>query len=134
MRLSNNFTLEELTFSQTATRKGINNVPPQYIINRLILTADKMEGVRKVCGNVPIFVSSGYRCELLNELIGGSKTSAHPKGYAIDFKVAGKSIREVIKLIENSDIRFDQLINEFNRWVHISFDPLNRHQVFSIGA
>lgn len=134
MQLSTNFSLAEMTFSQTAKRKGIDNVPPQYIINRLILTADKMEAVRRVCGNRPIIITSGYRSLALNRAIGSKDTSAHIKGYADDFRVIGLSIKQVIELIEDSNIPFDQLINEFNSWVHISFDPRNRHQVFSIGA
>lgn len=134
MKLSPHFTLEEMTFSQTAKRRGIGNVPPQYVIDRIVTVAEKMERVRIICGDRPITVTSGYRSPLLNKTIGSKPTSAHPEGYAVDFRVNGLSVKEIISLIEDSAIKFDQLINEYGSWVHISFDPRNRRQVFTIGV
>lgn len=131
MRLSAHFTLDELTASQTAARKGIDNTPSASILSQLTLTADRMEKVRAVLGNRAISVSSGYRSPALNKAVGGVPTSHHCFGYAVDFRVAGLSIAEVNRIIAASDIPFDQLIDEYSRWTHISFAPTMRRQVFN---
>jgi len=132
MQLSQHFSLEELTFSEYATRHHIDNRPDKVILDRLIITADKMEGVRTICGNRPVSVSSGYRAKMVNAAVGGASTSAHPLGYAVDFRVFGLSLAETISLIKASKLQYDQLIKEFDRWVHISFDPRNRRETFEI--
>jgi hypothetical protein len=135
MKLSPNFTLDEMTLSQTAVRKGINNVPPPPVVKALIHTASQLEKVR-VLLNAPIMISSGYRSPLLNKDVGGAATSQHVKGEAVDF-TAPKfgSPRQIVEKIRSSNIEFDQLILEFDRWVHISFkESGNRKQVLAIGA
>lgn len=134
MQLSSHFSLEEFTYSETAIRKGIGNTPSQEIINRLILVADKLEKVREIVKDRPIAVSSAYRCLELNRAIGSRDNSAHVLGYAVDFRVIGLSVKTAIMLIEDSNLPYDQLINEYGRWIHISFDPRNRNQCFPIGA
>lgn len=130
------FTLEEMTVSQTAARLGINNVPKGAVLDNLRSTAIQMVEVRKLLGNRPIIVSSGYRSPELNKVIpGSSDTSAHTKGYAVDFTCPGFGTPlEICNAIALSDIMsdVDQLIHEFNSWVHISFDPRNRRQVLTI--
>lgn len=130
------FTLEEMTVSQTAARLGINNVPKGAVLDNLRSTAIKMVEVRKLLGNKPIIVSSGYRSPELNKVIpGSSDTSAHTKGYAVDFTCPGfgtpLEICEAIAKSRTMD-SVDQLIHEFGSWVHISFDPRNRRQVLTI--
>lgn len=135
MNLSKNFTLDEMTLSQTAERKGIKNIPPPNVVKALIHTCNQLEKVRDLL-KAPILVSSGYRSPLLNKDVGGSSTSQHVLGQAVDF-VAPKfgTPREIVEAIKNSNIVFDQLILEFDRWVHISFkETNNRKQVLAIGA
>ena len=130
-RLSPNFNLSEFTFSQTATRHNINNDPSPEIIARLVQVAHQMERVRVACGNRPIRISSGYRSPELNRRIGGSASSAHMQGWAVDFTVSGQSVVDTIKDILEAGISFDQVINEGGRWVHISFAPAMRQQVLT---
>ncbi len=128
MQLSTHFSLAEMTKSQTALRKGLDNTAPEYIIQRLKKTALLMERVRKICGNRPIVIFSAYRSDRVNRAVGGSTTSSHRDGDAVDFKVVGLSIAETCRLIAESDLGFDQLIDEFNGWVHLGFGPKNRQQ------
>ena len=119
MRLSEHFSLEEMTFSETASRRGFDNNPPKEVFDNLVRTASLLEQVRKIT-NRPITISSGYRCKELNQAVGSSETSQHRLGCAADFKVKGMSPDEVVKAIIASDIQFDQLIREFDSWTHIS--------------
>lgn len=133
MQLSKNFWLSEFTSSQTALRKGIDNTPSEEILEHLKKTARQMEQVRKLLGDNPITISSGYRCLELNLAIGGSANSAHMSGYAADFTCRKFGTpQEIFELLKDSEIEFDQLILEYNAWVHISFDPKMRGQAFEI--
>jgi putative chitinase len=125
--MTENFSLEELTFSQTATRLGINNKPSPIVMFNLKETATQLERVRAFL-NAPINISSGYRSPTLNRAIGGSATSAHCLGFAVDF-TARKfgDVTKVVNAIKNSGIKYDQLIHE-GTWVHISFAPAMRQQ------
>jgi len=120
-RLTPHFTLEEFTFSQTAARKGIDNTPHEGILDNLCILANGMEDVRNLL-NAPIHVSSGYRCPELNDLLGSKRTSQHTQGLACDFTSNAYGSPQIIFAdIIASDIRYDQLILEFDRWIHISF-------------
>lgn len=120
-RLTPHFTLEEFTFSQTAARKGIDNTPHEGILDNLCILANGMEDVRNLL-NAPIHVSSGYRCPELNDLLGSKRTSQHTQGLACDFTSNAYGSPQIIFAdIISSDIRYDQLILEFDRWIHISF-------------
>lgn len=131
MKLSKYFTLEELTFSQEAARRGIDNSPSMELANTLAFTAYQMDKVRDLLGH-PVLVSSGYRSPELNAAVGGSITSSHMRGEAIDFTCPGfGSVREVFDEIRNSHIPFDQLIVEFGRWVHIGFGEKMRKEVMA---
>lgn len=134
MNLTNNFTLEEFTASQEAARKGLDNTPAKGIFKNLIFTAENMELVRNVLNGYPILISSAYRSPAVNAAVGGSKTSQHMTGQAVDFTCPKFGTpREIVQRIKNSGISFDQLILEFDRWVHISFtENSNRNQVFAI--
>ncbi|MEN9866232.1 MAG: hypothetical protein RL748_1822 [Pseudomonadota bacterium] len=117
MNLSPHFTLEELTFSDTAVRKGINNTPGDAVLENLKRIAQTLEEVRALVGG-PIRVSSGYRSPELNKAIGGSGKSAHVEGLAADITVSSKTPKELAIMIRDSNIKYDQLIYE-GTWVHI---------------
>ncbi len=133
MKLTENLTLLEATKSNTATRLGIDNTPPPAIIDRMVETAEKIfQPLRDALG--PIRVSSFYRSPDLNRAIGGSKTSQHCKGEAIDMQ----GILASNKILFNSacDLEdFDQIIWEFGTleepdWVHVSYSKThNRKQI-----
>ena len=127
MKLTDNFTLAEFTESQTASRKGFDNTPPAEIIPNLIRTAKLLEQVRKAVGK-PITVTSGYRSKQLNDALGSNDRSQHRVGCAADFKVAGMTPDEVVQAIIATDIQYDQLIREFDSWVHISV-PNSEHDL-----
>lgn len=127
MKLTPNFSLRELTQSEYAERHGLNNEPDDKVIENLKRLAALLEQVRAVCG-VPIVVTSGYRSPQVNAGIGGSKTSQHMFGCAADIKGVRLSIDDMMKKIVASGIKYDQLIKEFNSWVHISIPntPANK--------
>lgn len=126
MRLSPHFTLRELT----VTSHGPNHLGP-FIEGRLRMTASHLEVVRFILGMQPLIVTSAYRSAAVNKRVGGSKTSDHMSGYAVDFKPpGGMSVHDACATILASDYPFDQLIQEPS-WVHISFAPANRRQVLT---
>ena len=130
IKLSDHFTLEELTFSQTARRKGIDNNPSIEVVAHLMRLAYCMEQVRALLGG-PIRITSGYRSPALNAAVGGAKNSAHMSGYAADFVCPSfGSPLEIVKAIAASGISFDQCIQE-GAWVHASFDPGMRQEVLT---
>jgi zinc D-Ala-D-Ala carboxypeptidase len=131
--LSTNFTLDEFTNSQTAERSGIDNTPPDSLLPTLRRTAYGLELVRTLLSNRPILVSSGYRSAALNAAVGGSATSQHSLGEAVDFTCPTYGTPEqIVRAIAASSIPYDQVIQEFGRWVHISFGPRNRRQALVI--
>ena len=119
MKLSPNFSLEELTFSQVASRRGMDNTPSDKVKDNLERLAFFLEQVRKVF-NKPFLINSGYRSREVNESVGGSKTSQHCEGCAADFNVKGMSPNAVVRAIVDANIPYDQVILEFDSWVHIS--------------
>jgi hypothetical protein len=122
MKLSEHFTLEELIASDIAARHGIDNIPSSpLIISNLKSLAEGLEDVRKLLGK-PITINSGYRSLMVNSLLGSKPTSQHTKGLAADFVCPSFGTpEEIIKKIVSSDIKYDQVILEFDRWIHISF-------------
>ena len=133
MHLTKHFTLAEATRSDTAIKMGLSNAPSPDDLQTLTETAYQMERVRTLLGDQPIHVSSWYRNEQVNKAVGGVPNSAHRLGYAVDFTCPGYGdVTAVCRAIEASGIEFDQLIWEYGRWVHISFDPRNRRQVLHI--
>ena len=127
MKLSGHFSLSELTKSQTAVRKGIDNQPTlEHIENLTELCTHILEPTRRNFGK-PMVITSGYRSEELCEAIGSSKNSQHAKGEAADFEMFGVDNKELAKYIKNNLV-FDQLILEFynpddpsSGWVHCSY-------------
>jgi len=131
-QLSKHFSLEELTFSETATRKGLDNTPTPEIEANLAELAATLEQVRALLNGAAIHISSGYRSPKVNAAIGGSATSAHCEGLAADFTApdAGDPV-DIARAIQASTIAVDQLILEGGRWIHISIDPRMRGQVLT---
>jgi len=139
MRLSKHFTLEEMTKSMTAARRGIDNTPGAGEIKNLEnVCYEILEPVRAKFDK-PITITSGYRSEALCEAIGSKKTSQHAKGQAVDFEIMGiPNIKVAYWLINNVD--FDQCILEYYKpddgqagWIHVSYNEkgANRKQVLT---
>lgn len=126
MNLSKNFTLSELTKSQTAVRKGINNEPSTADINNLIHLAETiLQPVREHFGK-PVMISSGYRSPALCEAIGSSTKSQHARGEAADFEIHSVDNKKLAAWIKKN-CEFDQLILEYydgidpnSGWIHCS--------------
>ena len=134
MKLSDNFSLLELTKSQTAERKDIDNTPsPEHQENLKLLCTHILQPVRDHFERV-VSVSSGYRSEALCLAIGSKTTSQHAKGMAADFEMFGEDNKTLARYIQNNLI-FDQLILEFynstapnSGWVHCSYDKNNNRK------
>lgn len=125
MRLSKNFTLDEFTQSQTAERFGIDMHPPEIIVDNIRnLVKACLQPLRDEAG--PIYISSGYRPLELNTRIGGSKTSAHVQGNAVDFSVTNMTPFDVCELVVVMGLPFDQVIHEFGRWTHMGVADILR--------
>jgi len=136
MKLSQNLTLAEAIRSETAKRKRLDNTPSGIIIDNLKLTAEKIFQPIRDHFKKPIYVSSMYRCERLNSLVGGSKNSKHITGQAIDLDNDGTDVsnRDIFYYIKDN-LKFDVLIWEYNddspNWVHCSYvEGLNRGLVY----
>lgn len=116
------FSIKEMTESNIATAKGIDNTPDQTITDNLTkLIEAVLDPLREWYGK-PIIVNSGYRCEALNKAIGGAKSSQHMLGEAADITVGSKEENEKLFDYIKDNLEFDQLINESDfSWVHVSY-------------
>jgi len=130
MNLSANFTLKELTRSDTADRLDIDNTPNEEQIESLRLLCENiLQPVREHFGK-PVKINSGFRCSALNQATGGSATSDHCKGQACDFEIDGVSNPDLAQWVADN-LKYTQLILEFytgqpnSGWVHASFNPDN---------
>ena len=136
MKLSENFSLLELTKSQTAERKGIDNIPSaEHQDNLKSLCTSILQPVRDHFGKV-VTISSGYRSPELCTAIGSKITSQHASGCAADFEIFGVSNKELADYI-NSELYYDQLILEYwkesdpnSGWVHCSFSAVNNRKQY----
>jgi zinc D-Ala-D-Ala carboxypeptidase len=135
--LSKYFTLDEMIASQTAVRKHIDNTPSAEIIENLKEACTKADRVRDLLGSQMI-VTSGFRSMKLNTAVGGSKTSSHMQGNAMDFRCPDfgtpKEVFDFLKKnLREKNIHFDQLILEFpntpSTWVHIGFGSEMRGEI-----
>ena len=128
MKLSENLDLSEVTRSESAKRNGISNTPtPEHIENLKALAENIFQPIRDHFKK-PIRISSGYRSKELNAKVGGSLTSQHSKGQAIDIDMDGTDItnRQIFDFVKDN-LNFDQLIYEFGDdqnpdWVHVSYN------------
>lgn len=126
LQLSPHFYLSEYTDSDKGERAGIDNSPNPFIIKNLFRHAALMEQVRSLLGDKVISISSGYRCPALNDLVGGSKTSDHMTGEALDFVCRGYGTPlQVAAAIAKSSLKWGQLIQE-GSWIHLSL-PCEKH-------
>lgn len=124
MKLSPNFTLEELTASDVASRNGWDNTPPPIELANLKRLAGLLESIRAIVGQ-PLHINSGYRSKLVNDAVGSKDSSQHRLGCAADIKVVGMTPDQVCRKILASGQQFDQLLKEFETpqgggWTHIS--------------
>lgn len=134
MKLSKYFTLEEMTLSQAASRNNLDNTPGPLELDNLTYTCQQLDAVRELLAN-PILVSSGYRSPEVNRAVGSTaKKSQHMEGCAVDFTAPQFGTpRKIVEAVKASAIRYDQLILEYDRWVHISFvKGANRKQALVI--
>jgi len=135
MQLTKNFTLEELVNSITASNFKIDNTPPPSAIDNLkALAIHTLQPIRDLWGG-PVFVSSGYRCFVLNVKVGGAANSQHMTGQAADISVGDKPAnKKLFDMIAKSNIPYDQLIDEHQyQWVHISYSTsYNRKQILHL--
>lgn len=132
MFLTPHFTLAEMTASQIANREGLDNNPDSKTIANLVELCKTLEQVRSLVDQ-PLLVSSGYRSEALNRRVGGSVSSAHVLGLAADIIAVSLTPRQLAQRIRDSSLAFDQLILEFDGWVHLGLaEHQQRRQVLTI--
>lgn len=131
MRLTKNFTLEELTRTNT----GITNEPNKEELQALITLSGKvLQPLRDIYGR-PITVNSGFRSYAVNKAVGGARNSQHSKGEAADLTVHTKEGNKKLFDIIKNELEYDQLINEYDySWIHVSYRAgSNRKQILKIG-
>lgn len=130
-----NFTISELLKSDIAEKYNISNIPDkQSLDNMLILICRCLQPIRNYIDK-PMDISSGYRSPRLNghPLINGKSNSQHCTGQAVDFTIKGMTPKQIIEKVKASGVEYDQLINEHNLWVHVSYNKgKNRNQFFEI--
>jgi len=136
VKLTDHFTLAELTHSQTADRLGLDNTPPPHIIPRLAATAHGLEMIRALV-QYPINISSGYRSPAVNAAVGGAKASQHLSGHAADITAPWFGPpKRLMDAIIKAELPFDQVILEFagqgGGWVHVSFTDNPRRQALVV--
>lgn len=117
MNLSPNFTLEELTHTD---HREFSNEPNDIETANLVRLAIFLEQVKTLLGGKPIMVNSAFRSKAVNDAVGSKDTSQHRVGCAADIRLFDMTPDEVVKAIIASDLLYDQVIREFDRWTHIS--------------
>jgi putative chitinase len=130
MNLSTHFTLEEATHSDTAIRQGIDNQPSTLQLENMKIAAAGLEQLRAITG--PLNINSWLRLPAVNVAVGGSKVSSHMDGWAIDVSSSKYTPYQLCQEVKKAGIKFDQIIHEFGRWMHISFAPEMRQQELTI--
>lgn len=138
IKLSKNFTLSEMTSSATAKRLNIDNTPNKNELECLkVLCQTVLQPIRDKRGTA-ITVTSGYRCEKLNNAVGGSKTSQHRFGQAADITLGNPRLNKnlfnmILDMVKKNEIKVGQLIDEYNyRWIHVSTPYKKTNQVLHI--
>jgi len=117
MNLSDHFTLEELTHTD---HREFENTPNASELANLVRLAAFLEKVKALLGDKPVMVNSAFRSKQVNDAVGSKDTSQHRVGCAADLRIPGMTPDEVVRAVIASDLPFDQVIREFDRWTHIS--------------
>ena len=138
---TNYFELNEFLYSDNALKNKIPNLPSFQIVENIKMMLPLLNGLREIWGS-SIIVSSGYRCPELNKKVGGSSTSAHLMGFAVDLVPSNGKMNEFIecckRYFNNTKYDFDQILFESSgssKWVHVGYKNLKgeqRRQIFSI--
>jgi hypothetical protein len=138
MKLSQHLSLSEVIRSESAKRNGISNMPIPLHIDNFKLLAEKVFEPVRVHFGVPIHISSGYRSIELNKCIGGSLTSQHCSGEAIDIDMDGSQSGVTNKMVFDyikDNLVYDQIINEFDySWVHVSYAANGKNRKQALDA
>jgi zinc D-Ala-D-Ala carboxypeptidase len=111
------FTLAELTHTD---HRELDNTPNETELANIQRLAEFLEGVKTVLGGKPVMVNSAFRSKAVNDAVGSKDSSQHRVGCAADIRVPGMTPDEVVRAVIASDLGFDQVIREFDRWTHIS--------------
>ena len=117
MNLTTHFTLEELTHTD---HREFDNTPNDAELENIKRLAEFLEEVKTVLGGKPIMVNSAFRSKQVNDAVGSKDTSQHRIGCAADIRVPSMTPDEVVRAVIASDLGYDQVIREFDRWTHIS--------------
>jgi len=129
MKLGKYFTLEEMTRSQAAARRGLDNSPNSNQLESMkALVRNILDPLREALGR-PVNINSGFRSEAVNKAVGGAASSQHRFGEAADIVVPGMTVEQLVARIRALKLPFDQVIDEFGSWVHVSYGPRQRRQV-----
>jgi len=116
-QLTEHFTLEELTHTD---HREFSNEPNDFEKNNLKRLAELLEQIKRLLGGKPIMVNSAFRSKQVNDAVGSKDTSQHRSGCAADIRVPSMTPDEVVKAVIASDLAYDQIIREFDRWTHVS--------------
>lgn len=117
MQLSEHFSLEELTHTD---HRQYDNTPTDKELANLVRLAEFLEVVKAVLGGKPIMINSAFRSKQVNDAVGSKDSSQHRTGCAADIRVPGMTPDEVVKVLIASNLAYDQVIREFDRWTHVS--------------
>jgi zinc D-Ala-D-Ala carboxypeptidase len=117
MKLTEHFTLEELTHTD---HREFDNTPNEQELANIQRLAEFLEELKTVLGGKPIMVNSAFRSKAVNDAVKSKDSSQHRTGNAADIRVPSMTPDEVVKAIMASDLPYDQLIREFDRWTHVS--------------
>ena len=121
MELTQSFTLDKMSHSDVALRRGIENVPNAGEVANLVRLCESLLEPAQTLLGVPIIVNSGYRSPALNQAIGGATSSAHMDGRACDFKLPkGMDLQEAFDQLRRSNLPYDQIIFECGAWIHMA--------------
>ena len=115
--MTEHFTLEELTHTD---HRELDNTPNEAEKANIQRLAEFLEQVKTILGGKPIMVNSAFRSKAVNDAVGSKDTSQHRVGCAADIRVPGMTPDEVVRTIIGSDLGYDQVIREFDRWTHVS--------------
>ena len=117
MKLTEHFTLEELTFTE---HRQFDNTPNEEQAANLRRLARLLEEVRTLFNGAPILINSAFRSKAVNDAVGSKDSSQHRLGCAADFRIPGLTPDQIVRVIINSVLPYDQVIREFDRWTHVS--------------